>query len=72
VVSNKYVLVQDADAIAAIAREIERAGIDPAAVPARLLISEYGTRMALRAMLPEALALNAGRRPYYGADLRVL
>lgn len=56
VVSKAYVLVQHADAIRAVTEEIKKAGIDPAAVPARLLISEYGTRMALRATLPSAHA----------------
>ena len=32
--------------------EVRKAGIDPAQVPARLLITEYGTRIALRATLP--------------------
>jgi hypothetical protein len=53
VVSKQYVLVQHADAIKAVTAQIEKAGIDPEAVPARLLISEYGTRMAVRATLPE-------------------
>lgn len=56
VVSKRYVLVQHADAIRAVTAEITKAGIDPAQVPARLLISEYGTRMALRATLPPAHA----------------
>ncbi|MEO6238337.1 MAG: DUF932 domain-containing protein [Vicinamibacterales bacterium] len=55
-VSKNYVLVQHADAIQAVTAEITNAGIDPAVVRARLLISEYGTRMALRATLPAAHA----------------
>ena len=55
-VSKRYVLVQHADAINAVIRGIESAGIDPANVPARLLITEYGTRMALRATLPSEYA----------------
>src|SRR6478672_5616159 len=56
-VSKKYVLVQHADAVHAVIAEVERAGIDTATVPARLLISEYGTRIALRATLPSAFAV---------------
>jgi hypothetical protein len=55
-VSKRYVLVQHADASHAVIAEIAKAGIDAAAVPARLLISEYGTRIALRATLPSAYA----------------
>ena len=53
VVSKHYVLVQHADAIKAVTAQIEESGIDPENVPVRLLISEYGTRMAVRATLPE-------------------
>jgi hypothetical protein len=56
-VSKKYILVQHADAVHAVIAEVERAGIDTATVPARLLISEYGTRIALRATLPSAYAV---------------
>jgi hypothetical protein len=52
-VSKKYVLVQHADPIRAVSAQIRNAGINPAHVPARLLISEYGARMALRATLPK-------------------
>ena len=55
-VSKKYVLVQHVATILAVIREIEKAGIDPCAVRARLLITEYGTRMALRATLPASHA----------------
>lgn len=55
-VSKKYVLVQHADAIRGVTAEVENAGIDVGEVPARLLISEYGTRMALRATLPNSHA----------------
>ena len=55
--SKQYVLVQHADAVRAVGVEIMKAGIDPAAVPARLLISEYGTRVALRATLPRKYAV---------------
>jgi hypothetical protein len=44
--------VQHVATILAVIREIEKAGIDPCAVRARLLLTEYGTRMALRATLP--------------------
>lgn len=54
VVSKKYVLVQHADAILAVTRQIVQSRIDAATVPARLLLTEYGTRMALRATLPAA------------------
>lgn len=53
-VSKKYVLVQHADAIAAVTAEIKKAGIDATRVPAHLLISEYGTRIAVRATLPDS------------------
>lgn len=52
-VSKKYVLVQHASVIQAVTAEVTKAGIDPADVPVRLLITEYGTRIALRATLPE-------------------
>jgi Domain of unknown function (DUF932) len=52
-VSKQYVLVQHADAVRAVIAKTTKAGIDPVTVPARLLISEYGTRIALRATLPE-------------------
>jgi uncharacterized protein DUF932 len=55
-VSKSYVLVQHAEAIGAVTREIENAGIDPGKVPARLLITEYGSRMTLRATLPAEFA----------------
>jgi hypothetical protein len=55
-VSKRYVLVQHAATILAVIREIEKAGIDPRIVPATLLITEYGTRMALRATLPASHA----------------
>lgn len=51
-VSKKYVLVRHAEAIQAVSAEVRKANINPAQVPARLLITEYGTRMALRATLP--------------------
>jgi hypothetical protein len=56
-VSKKYVLVQHAATILAVIREIEKAGIDPDTVGARLQITEYGTRMALRVTLPASYAL---------------
>ena len=51
-VSKKYVLVQHADAVAALTREVQKAGIPPKHVSARVLLSEYGTRMSVRAALP--------------------
>jgi hypothetical protein len=51
-VSKRYVLVQHIDAIAPVIREVRNAGIDPARVSARALVTEYGTRMAVRATLP--------------------
>lgn len=48
--------MQHAEAVAAVTVEIRKAGVDPAHVPARLLISEYGTRIAVRATLPDAYA----------------
>jgi hypothetical protein len=51
-VSKQYVLVQHASVVQAVTAEVTRAGIDPAHVPVRLLITEYGTRIALRATLP--------------------
>ena len=53
VVSKHYVLVQHADAIRAVTSQVRKSKIDPEKVPARLLISEYGTRIAVRATLPE-------------------
>lgn len=53
VVSKQYVLVQHADAIRAVMAQIEKSGIDPETVPARVLITEYGTRMAVRTTLPD-------------------
>jgi hypothetical protein len=52
-VSKNYVLVQHADAVHAVTEEIRKAGIEPAKVPAELLITEYGTRVAVRATLPQ-------------------
>jgi hypothetical protein len=52
-VSKRYTLVQHADATNAVTAEIRRHRIDPAGVPAHLLISEYGSRIALRATLPD-------------------
>jgi hypothetical protein len=52
-VSKRYALVQHAQATGAVTAEIRRQRIDPAGVPARLLISEYGSRIALRATLPD-------------------
>ena len=55
-VSKSYVLVQHAQAVEAVTAEIRKADIDPAGVPTRLLISEYGTRVAIRATLPDSYA----------------
>lgn len=55
-VSKSYVLVQHADAVKTMIAELRNAGIDPAGVPANLLITEYGTRAAIRATLPGELA----------------
>lgn len=55
-VSKNYVLVQHADAVKTMAGEIRQAGIDPADVPTELLITEYGTRVSIRATLPDAYA----------------
>jgi hypothetical protein len=52
-VSKSYVLIQHADAADAVIEQVANAGIDPAAVPVHLEITEYGTRMALRATLPD-------------------
>jgi hypothetical protein len=51
-VSKKYVLVQHAEVIAALTREVGDAGINPAKVQARAMLTEYGTRIAVRATLP--------------------
>jgi hypothetical protein len=53
VVSKNYVLVQHAAAVRAVTSHVAETGIDAEHVPVRLLISEYGTRMAMRATLPE-------------------
>jgi len=58
-VSKKYVLVQHASVVHAVTAEVIKAGIDPAEVPVRLLITEYGTRIALRATLPDNHAYTA-------------
>lgn len=58
-VSKRYVLVQHEEAIGAVSTELKRAGIEPDAIPVQLQISEYGTRMALRATLPEEFAFDA-------------
>ena len=55
-VSKQYVLVQHASVVQAVTAEVTSAGIDPTQVPVRLLITEYGTRIALRATLPERYA----------------
>ena len=55
-VSKQYVLVQHASVVHAVTAEVTRAGIDPAQVPVSLLMTEYGTRIALRATLPENYA----------------
>lgn len=55
-VSKQYVLVQHASVVQAVTAEVTKAGIDPAEVPVRLLITEYGTRIALRATLPDNYA----------------
>lgn len=52
-VSKQYVLVQHASVVEAVTAEVTNAGVDPAEVPVRLLITEYGTRIALRATLPD-------------------
>jgi hypothetical protein len=58
-VSKRYVLVQHDEAIGAVSTELKRAGIDPGAIPTQVQMSEYGTRMALRATLPEEFAFDA-------------
>ncbi|MEO8077634.1 MAG: DUF932 domain-containing protein [Acidobacteriota bacterium] len=60
IVSKSYVLVQHAEAIRVVSEELIRAEIDPANVPVQVELSEYGTRMALRATLPKAFALDPG------------
>lgn len=55
-VSKRYVLVQHAEAIAGVVGEIDKAGIDPSDVTARLALSENGTRMALSVILPDEYA----------------
>jgi hypothetical protein len=58
-VSKSYVLVQHEEAFRAVSEELKRAKIEPARIPVRMELSEYGTRMALRAVLPDAFAFNA-------------
>ncbi|MEP6915673.1 MAG: hypothetical protein ABJC89_08500, partial [Acidobacteriota bacterium] len=60
IVSKSYVLVQHAEAIRAVSDGLTRAEIDPANVPVQVQLSEYGTRMALRATLPDAFVLDPG------------
>ena len=59
VVSKKYVLVQHADPIRAVSAQVRKAGINPTQMPARLMISEYGTRIAVRATLPKRYEFKA-------------
>ena len=61
-VSKQYVLVQHAAVVHAVTAEVTRAGIDPAQVPVSLLMTEYGTRIALRATLPENYAYTPDNR----------
>jgi hypothetical protein len=56
-VSKRYTLVQHAEAAKAVTNEIQKQGIDPAGVPVHLLLSEYGSRIALRATLPDAYSV---------------
>ena len=53
-VSKQYVLVQHASVVEAVTTQIAKAGIDPAKVPVRLLISEYGTRIASAPRCPNS------------------
>jgi hypothetical protein len=55
-VSKRYTLVQHAQVLTAVNDEVRSAGINPAAVSAQLLITEYGTRVAIRATLPDEYA----------------
>ena len=55
-VSKNYVLVQHADAVKTMIAQIQTAGIEAEGVPVNLLITEYGTRVAIRATLPRELA----------------
>ena len=55
-VSKRYVLVQHGDLVDAARAALEAQDIDPHDVPTHLLISEYGTRVAIRATLPAHLA----------------
>ncbi len=52
-VSKRYALMQHGDLVDAVRGGLEEHGIDPLAIPTHLLISEYGTRVAIRATLPQ-------------------
>ena len=58
-VSKRYALVQHAQAVCTVADTLRRIGLDPDLVPVDLQLSEFGTRMALRATLPEEYAFDA-------------
>lgn len=57
VVSKRYALVQHGEAVASVIEELKKLEIDPARVSTNLQLSEYGTRLALRAALPKAFDL---------------
>ena len=52
-VSKKYRLIQHFEVVEAFAETVEPLGIDPAGLRAHLTLTEYGTRMALRVVLPK-------------------
>jgi hypothetical protein len=60
VVSKKYSLVQHVEVLAAARAALEAAGIDPSPLEAELQITEYGERMALSIVLPDAYGYDAG------------
>jgi hypothetical protein len=59
-VSRRYALVQHADVVSAVAAALRRIDLEAADVPVHLQLSEYGSRMALRATLPDAYAFSGG------------
>ena len=57
VVSQHYALIQHADIVGDFTAAARVAGIDPFRLRGRLTLTEHGTRMALRVLLPKDLAL---------------
>lgn len=59
IVSKRYALLQHTDVLRGLTDALVTNDIDAAPLEAHLALTEYGTRMSLRVMLPDALALEA-------------